>query len=94
MIRRLGDLLAGPNPAEGAFVQVLLLNMANGNPVTNDTWRIAQKVWEDAVNIQINLGHPNPEVAAMYALTAATTAGADMERFAQQFYPLRPPGQS
>ena len=86
MMRRLGDLWAGSNEAEKAFVELLLANMANGNPVTNDTWRIAEKLWQRTVKDMIDLNRPYPENAAMYVLAAVTTAGTDAAGVMQRFY--------
>jgi hypothetical protein len=91
MMRRLGDLWAGSNAAEKAFVELLLVHLANGRPVTHDTWRDAEKLWRKSVKDMIDLKRPYPENAAMYLLTAVTTAGTDMEGVMQRFYAPLPP---
>lgn len=74
-MQRLGDLWDDGGHAERAFVQKLLLHIAGKQPVTDQTWRIAEELWEKAVQDQIDLGTPFPEVKAMYFLTTLMSAG-------------------
>jgi hypothetical protein len=72
--------------AEKVFVEYLLFALANGNTVRNATWGKAQDLWECTVKDQTDLGKTNPEVSAMFVLTAIATAGADVEVILRQVY--------
>jgi hypothetical protein len=48
VIRRLGDV-AADSVRSASFVRVLLLHHSAGGPVTRNTWRAAQRHWEDTV---------------------------------------------
>ena len=85
-MRSLGDLYHDGEDAEKAFVAVLLVNLANGKPVTNDTWRVAEELWEGFVSDMLDLGRPKPESAAMYALSVAVSAGTDWQSVLQRSY--------
>lgn len=73
-MRRLGDLWRSDEPAEKMFVQKLLLHIADDQPVNDQTWRAAEKLWEKTVQDQIDLGKPFPEVKAMFFLACLLSA--------------------
>lgn len=77
-MRRLGDLWVGEDK-EKEFVAKLLLHLARGQPVTDQTWRNAESIWEKAFKDQNDQGKPFPEVKAMIFLTLLITAGASLE---------------
>ncbi len=59
---------------EKQFVARLLLHMAHDQPVTDDTWRQAEKLWEKSVQDNIDLGRSWPEVRAIIFLTKLMSA--------------------
>jgi hypothetical protein len=73
-MRRLGDLWEDGDPYERKFVKDLLLHIADGTSVTDNTWRVAGRLWEKTVQDQIDLQKPWPEVKAMIFLTTITSA--------------------
>jgi hypothetical protein len=79
-MRRLGELWQEGNPAERAFVELLLKTLAHDGFVWARTWREGEELWEKTVQLQIDRGKPYPEVAAQFVLTALMTAESDIER--------------
>ena len=77
-MRRLGDLWKDGQHPEERFVEKLLLHVAGKQPVTDQTWRTAEELWEKAVQDQIDLGIPFPEVKAMFSLHSYCLQGPTM----------------
>lgn len=61
MIRRLAEVSQDSDRNE-SFVRVLLNQHSAGGPITRNTWRAAQRHWEDTVEVLLHYdGYPMAE---------------------------------
>ena len=67
-MRRLADLLSASDEDDRIFAARFLNHTARGGQVTDSIWRAAQRTWEQAIQLQIDLGEPFPEAKAMVLL--------------------------
>lgn len=85
-MRSLGQLWRKGNDAQKRAVEQLLFNVSGGR-VEDETWRYAEDLWEKTANDFINMKkYANPENTALFALVAATMAGADTAAILGRFY--------
>ena len=86
--RRLEKIQSSGDPDEVDFVNRLLWHQARihgHHQPREQTWRLAENVWFDAVKLQHDLQEPFPEPQAMYYLTGLMKADADLDSWRRKW---------